>query len=357
MSLLTLIAMLLTAGAIVFAFRRARKLSVPAKPSFDSALAESFGRAIRDVTFQDALEYSRSGEIVSKGLISEINSHFTQSTADGLVVGLEVIRSVEARNLILAKFPETTARMLRQDSAVQIVTKHGEKLLVAVDKKGHRFISQAKQFDPSTASRLSQVGALVVGAAHIIAGYDNAKKLKSIEGKTDILLTRDSNDLVARLSSIYELLKEQTRDGGTSNEFKIHLLSLKQDLKEVRTKFFLNVIDELKRVQDPDKRSIIHKFFSRRKTVAGRLINEVVKHEESLRLIRFALHLEEVVSEILGDRDAFGEVTLPEVRRQVLDLMKLIEERQLWITNQRANSETKQMLDSYISFNNSLKRI
>lgn len=344
------------AGTCIYLYRKKETLPAAIEPTVEPELAQIFGTVIRDVTFQDALEYSRSSEIVSKGLLSEINSHFSQSTADGLVIGLEVVRSAEARSLILAKFPETTARMLRDDSAVQVITKHGERLLIAVDKKGHKFISQAKQVDPSTASKLSQVGTLVVGAAHIIAGYDNAKKLKSIEGKTDILLARDSNTLIARLSSIYEILKEQTRSGKTSQEFKFHLLSLKQNLKEVRTKFFFDVTDELKRVKNPDSRSVIQKFFSRRRTIAAELNREIAKHEESLRLIRFALHLEEVVSELLGDRDAFSDVTLPEVRRQVFDLVKLIEERQLWITNQKVKGETKQLLDSYLSFDNSLKR-
>jgi hypothetical protein len=343
----------LVAGGIFF-FKRASRSHLTA-PITETNLAESFGRVIRDVTFQEALEYERTGQIVTKGLLKEINSHFLHAVPEGLVVGLEVIRSAEAKSLILAKFPEATARMLERGSAVQVVTKHGERLLVAVDKNGRKFISQAKQVDPSVASILSQIGTLIVGAAHIIAGYDNAKKLKSIEGKIDVLLARDSNKLIARLGSVYEILKEQIRRGDNDKDFRIQLLSSKQDLKEIRTRYFLNVIDELQRVSDPQKRSLPAKLFSRRKTVASRLVGEVSKHEESLRLIRFALHLEQVISEVIGDRDAFAEVTLPEVRTYADKLMSLVEERNSWIEMQRTKNETSRLLGTYINFKNSLE--
>jgi hypothetical protein len=167
------------------------------------SFAPSFARIIKNVSFRDALHFARASELIYNGVISELNSSVSDAAPGGLIVGLQVMDAVESRNLIFAKFPDATAKMLREDSAVQLMTKNGERLLVAVDRDGKQFISHAKQVDPSVVSRISSMGAMVVGAAHVISGYDNAKKLRAIDSKMDLQLEYQDNELRSQLLVFY----------------------------------------------------------------------------------------------------------------------------------------------------------
>lgn len=171
-----------------------------------STLAPLFGRAISEMSFEDALNAERASAVIKDRMLIEVNEALGP-TAKGFVVGLEVMKAAEARDLILAKFPEGTAKMLKKGSAVQVATKSGEKLLIAVDKNGRKIISQAKQVDSSLVSNLSQAANLIFGTAHIIAGYDNARRLKSIEVKLDRLVHDLKNQRASKLATTYETLK------------------------------------------------------------------------------------------------------------------------------------------------------
>lgn len=319
------------------------------------SLAETYGRIVKGISFRDALHYSRSGEMVASGFKQEINSYLSQQpTADGLVVGLEVVQAAQARDLILSKFPEATARMLKNESAVQVVTKSGERLLVAVDKNGRKFISQAKQVDPTMAARLAQIGTLVVGAAHIIASYDNAKNIKAIDAKVDVLIEQNSNELLAELAAIFESLKEQLHSA-ESEEGRTHLLALKHKLKVIRSRWFLDIESELKTIKNPSDRNFLVRLFSRKKTTVQNLMNELSAQEEPLYLIRFSLQMEQVIAEVLGGSDKFNDLTLPDVRSQILQLSKVISERRDWIKEHSSEDTVIELVSACERFEKSLK--
>lgn len=318
------------------------------------SLAETYGRIVKGISFRDALHYSRSGEMVASGFKKEINDYLSQSTADGLVVGLEVVQTAQARELILAKFPEATAKMLKNESAVQVVTKNGERLLVAVDKNGRKFISQAKQVDPTVAARLAQISTLVVGAAHIIASYDNAKNIKAIDAKVDVLIEQNTNELLAELGAIFESLKEQLHSA-ESDEGRTHLLALKHKLKVIRSRWFLNIESELKTIKNPSDRNFLVRLFSRKKTTVQNLMNELSAQEEPLYLIRFSLQMEQVIAEVLGGPDQFNELTLPDVRSQILQLSKVISERRDWIKEHSSEDTVIELVSACERFGKSLK--
>lgn len=352
--LLTLLIVVLLGAAIGFFLMRKRSVSNTVSIVEPLSLAETYGKIVKGIGFRDAIHYSRSGALVSAGFKREINAYLSQSTADELIVGLEVVQAAQARELILAKFPEATARMLDNESAVQVVTKSGERLLVAADKSGRKFISQAKQVDPTVASRLSQIGTLVVGAAHIIASYDNAKNIKAIDGKVDLLIERDSNELLAQLEAIFESLKEHLHSS-ESDEDKAHLLSLKHKLKEIRCRWFLNIESELKTIKNPSDRSFLAKLFSRKKTTAQNLMNELSAQEEPLYLIRFALQMEQVIAELLGGTDQFNNLTLPDVQAQILQLANVISERRNWIKEHSSEDTVIELVSVCDRFGKSLK--
>jgi hypothetical protein len=175
-----------------------------------------------------------------------------------------------------------------------------------------------------------------VGAAHIIAGYDNAKKLNAVDIKADRLLSKDANTLIAKLASIYESLRE-VLVAEISQDTKVHLLSLKKDLKELRSRWLLDAEDDLKRIANPSDRFFLARWFSRKKSVAQGLELELSKLREPLQLVRFALQMEQVIAELINGRVSFEEVTIPEVQQRISALKILVREREEWI---KAHSDT-----------------
>lgn len=177
-----------------------------------------------------------------------------------------------------------------------------------------------------------------MGAAHIIAGYDNAKKLKTIDKKLDIIISRDSNDLVAQLEAIFESMKERLSEA-QSESGRSHLIDLKLGLKELRCRWFRDVTSSLSSMQNPDERGFLAKLFSRRKTTARNVEIELDAQEEPLYLIRFSVNLEYMIAQALGESGCFNNSTLPDIRRQVSELGTLVEQRRDWIASLSGNSK------------------
>lgn len=309
----------------------------------EGSFARSYSRATSGISFRDAIHFARFGEQISGRLLSEVNSHLTDGASDALIVGLEVVNSAQARDLILARFPSATAQLLEQESAVQLVTKNGEKLLIAVDKNGRRFISQAKQIDPSAVSRIANIGALIVGTAHIISGYDNAKKIGRIDKKVDLQIELLGNDLSAQLEAIYESLKERLA-APDSGEYKNHLFAMKHQLKELRCRWFLNMESNLKTMTNPSERGFLTKLFSRKKSSNQKIILELANHQEPLHLIRFAIQMEQVIAEVLGESHGFYRLTVPDVQSQIRELSKLVDERREWIVKYSSESTPNELV-------------
>lgn len=301
---LAVLVVLLVFGIAALRFRKSIRAESQPLALHDISLAQSFGLAISGTTFEEVLKARRSRDVIADRMLKEINLAVGQATADGLVVGLEIIQMSQARNLILAKFPEATAKVLKDGSAVQVVTKNGGKLLIAADKKGRRFASHAKQVDPTSAAKLSEAATLVVGVAHIIAGYDNAQKLKSIDGKLDRLLSRDNNQYIARLAEIFETLKDLfSEEVVDALGARITLRALRRDLCQLRNYWLREVNEDIHRIREPKKRFFLLRWFSRNVTTAKQLQNENMKQQEPLHYVRFALNMEQVIGEILQGSD------------------------------------------------------
>lgn len=338
---------------IIWHFRNRRK-SIQLSKLHESNLAYSYGRVISELSFEDALNANHSSMIVKEKMLDEINAAIGSRAADGTVVSLEVVRSAEAQKLILAKFSETTARQLKAGSAVQLTTKNGQKMLIAIDKNGHKIVEHAKQVDPSYAAKISQVATLIVGAAHIIAGYDNAKKLSSLDKKMDRLIARIKNQSVAKLAEVYETLKGDLLREDHPDE-KSSLRDLQRTLRELRNIWLAEIRDDLKIIRNPRHRFFLSRWFSRNNTTASDLKNQVMQQQESLHYVRLALQLEQVICEILGQGMAFENIAIPEVKRQMKVLAELVAEREGWIRELVKESPENELIALYENFEKSLK--
>jgi hypothetical protein len=177
---------------------------------------------------------------------------------------------------------------------------------------------------------LAAVGPVVVGAAHLIAGYDNAQKLTKIDEKLDIIISARFRDMVAELEAIYESIKECAAPNDTLD--RTHLLHLRLRLKHLRCAWVAQVQSALSDMKNPESRNFLDKWlFSRNKPTAKKLRDALLEQEQPLYLVRFAISLEQVIAEASGDRAGFEAITLADVRDQIEQTRSLLRERSKWI--------------------------
>ncbi len=230
----------------------------------------------------------------------------------------------------------------------------GEALLVKSVPDG-KFVAHARKVDPNTLHRLASFGPMVVGAAHMIAGYDNARKLSLISEKLNIVIAARFRDMVAELESVYESIKEQTTPSATLD--RTHLLHLSLRLKHLRCAWVSEVQWAILNVNNPDGRTILDKwFFSRNKATAGKIRDALVEQEQPLYLIRFAVSLEELIAAVSGEHERFETITLPDVRSQIEKTRSLIHERAQWVKKlgPKVAREIQQVTTSLNAFETSL---
>ena len=294
--------------------------------------------SLQGINFQDAFNFDRAQSKMTNNLLSQINGPDISAISDSAIIGLQLIELSQSKDIILAQFPKAVRGLIADGTVTQLMAKNGEKLLIAVDSKGRQFVSNAKQIDPLVITKVAKLASVIVVAAHIISGYDNAKKLKTIDKKLDILMNKDSNSLLAQIESIFESMKEHLKDTDTESG-RAHLINLKLHLKEMRCRWFRDISSDLRAMQNPEERGFLTKLFSRSKTTVNTLKNELSSQEEPLYLIRFAVNLENIIAQVISDKSTFRNSTIPDITRQISELSDLVKERRDWISKLKVGSE------------------
>src|SRR5690606_30985115 len=124
--------------------------------------------------------------------------------------GIQTVRLVNDNKYVLASYPASVMKKMSHGAASEVVLKgSGEKILIVRDASTGRFLAHAQKAESAAKfNKLATIGNLIVGAAHMISGYDNAKKLGSISKDVSKLVKFRSGDMISELESIYESLQE-----------------------------------------------------------------------------------------------------------------------------------------------------
>jgi hypothetical protein len=222
----------------------------------------------KHIPFNETLDFNSLAEKSKKQAIKTLNN----STGEFARQGLEIAEVISNKGRIMAEFPEHVKNSINMAEAAKVVTKDGRSILIARDVKTGKFIAHAKEVNPTTISKFAKVGNIIVGAAHIISGYDIAKKVSLIAKDVDLLLVHRNNDMVAELESIYETLQELNISSLSRNETLLRLL--KTRLKTLRNSWLREVTHSLSSLDDPNSANIIKKFFLSKK-MGGKFSSEV----------------------------------------------------------------------------------
>lgn len=288
-----------------------------------SIVLESF----KNIPFNDALSINVLANKSKDQAINVLNN----STGEIARQGLEIAEVISSKGKILAEFPEHIKQSINAAEAAKVVTKDGNAILVARDIKTGKFIAHAKEVNPTTVSKMAKVGNIIVGAAHIISGYDIAKKVSLIAKDVDLLLVHRNNDMVAELESIYETIQELEHSSIERNE--VFLRQLKTRLKTLRNSWLREVTHSLSSIDDPNSVNVIKRFFRNNTKTGQKLSSKVNSLQAPLYITRLALEMEKSVATLLNEEDIFINQTIPNQKQKIIHLKDLINERKGWIDN------------------------
>ena len=288
-----------------------------------SIVLESF----KSIPFNDALNINVLANKSKTQAIKVLNN----STGEIFRQGLKIAEVISDKGRIMAEFPDHIKQSINAAKAAKVITKDGATILVARNVKTGKIIAYAKEVDPTTISKVAKVGNIIIGAAHIISGYDIAKKISLIAKDVDLLLLHRNNDMVAELESIYETIQELGLKSIERNE--TFLRQLKTRLKTLRNSWLREVTHSLSSIDDPNSVNVIKKFFRNNTKTGKKLSNKVNSLQAPLYITRLALEMEKNIATLLNEEQIFIKQTIPNQKQKILHLKDSITKQKVWIDN------------------------
>ena len=274
-------------------------------PSNSSPLALPFNEAVNPSTFLVQVKQAAEQQVRM-----EIAAHANRSLKPLVASAKLVMDSGTMQVVFEGGIPK----------GAQLMKSAGKALPVLVDGKTQKTLKVARAV--TTGRKVATVTAsaalVIVEAAHMISGHDNAKRLKVVEKGMGRLLHAHESGLKARLESIYRHSKEILHDGidNLTEEDRRELHRQCRDLMELRARWreeFKHRIAEI----DPAKPSWLTAVFRWRRDDSLHL-SRMSKAEEAdaamefVRLMHFSLMLQMTLAGVSGKMSAFRNVTLPD---------------------------------------------
>jgi len=249
------------------------------------------------LTFQESLDPERFAEASSTLATAGLNEALAARAADGVVVTVQSIRLVQQGAEMIVSASASGRRLLTEGRAlIPLHRATGARLPLLTDAQTGKIIEQLKEMPISTVmSKLASISSLAIGAAHMVAGADLAKRLSRVESKLDFLLATHRIDQMACLERIYiaaqELsLRELDRDR------RLEMWRLRGDLRELRYAWREELRLKLEHVEDPASAPLFQRLFATQRSVDQRVREGISKGEAEVALIEYSMRLEYVLA-------------------------------------------------------------
>lgn len=214
------------------------------------------------LSFHDSLDIQKYTRACKDSAISYMNEQLKLGLGDGIVVTINALRLKPSGLEMIFHASRNGQTLLDKGLAVLTHDKlSGQLLPVLKDVQTQRILEQFKGAPlATTASRLAALSAVAVSAAHIVAGADIARRLKSVEKKLDLLLAYRRIDQLATLERIYTSAKELT--GRPMTQFKCgEIWRLRGELRELRNAWRREWEYHLNQNEDPNAENwFVEKF-------------------------------------------------------------------------------------------------
>ncbi len=289
---------------------------------------------ILEMTFKDSWDIEQYDKICRDSTLSYLNKQLNIFT-DGVIVTIQGLRISPSKTEMIVQFSQNGKILLKEGIAE--ISKHnqsGHSLPILRNINSGKFIEQAKEVPyKAFLSRIGQISTVVVGAAHIIAGADIAKRLKDVEQKIDILIAMRRVDQLAKFERIFASAKELAR-GKMGPIKRMEMWRLRGELRELRITWRREFEYQLQQIEDPKTnpwlqtmftphtlslpnlltyspaleggKLIGKRFFERhQQKKQTKKIAKITEGQAYLACIEYSLRLEHLLSVMSGTQDEF----------------------------------------------------
>lgn len=224
----------------------------------------------------------------------------------------------------------------------------GQALPVLVDGKTGRLlkIGRVATKARAVASVTANAALIVVEAAHMISGHDNAKRLKSVERSVDRLVHAHESELKSRMEAVYRYSKELLHHGpdALTDHDRRELHRQCKELMELRARWRDDFRHQISKI-DPADPGLWSKLTSWWRREDAHRQSRQAKAQEStdaleiVELMHFSLMLQMALAGSSGRLEAFRHATLPDECSAWRELAEFGRERAEKIANGPSRAE------------------
>jgi len=282
--------------------------------------------ALSLLKWEDVMSVSPVFDQTSENSKNELRRALANNVSSSLALGLQTAQITTSKGRMIVEFTDK-AKKLKDVSLM--IDKQGRKIPTLV--RNGKAVANARVIGGGAAlvnSAAAAVGAVVV-ASHMIAGADNAKRLKEANGKLDFLVFARKLDQCASMEAVFRQAKELSSLPDTpETRREIHRLGV--TLHELRASWRGEVLHKLGEV-DPKEPAATANWLAKpiramkSKSNGKKAVEEASQSLAELHLLNVSLGLHLALAQASGTTDAFLTQSLPE---ELEATRKLLEEVQ-----------------------------
>ena len=148
-------------------------------------------KQLRSWSFDDALNFNASADMMRAHNQDVLEDRVASASPEALHMVATAIQASKKGPQLVAQFkPETWAKIQSGSLKLMQNAKTGVSRASAVSSSTGRITEQAVVSAPGMANLAVNIMSLAVTGAHLVAGWDNAKSLKRIEKKLNVIHQR-----------------------------------------------------------------------------------------------------------------------------------------------------------------------
>ena len=264
---------------------------------------------ITRISFDDAMFSERFGSAIEQYCNDSLGIALS---GDGLNVLVQsVLLSSNELNLVYKFSPAGTRLFEAGQASIPLHRESGRLLPLMRDRSG-QFIEQAKGAN-MLAPRLAASWALVVSAAHLIAGVDVVKRLNEIDRNLSLLAQGRRIDQVSKLDRIYTESRSLLR-GRIDTSVVQKLKTYRYETYELRKTWCREISHSLDSLNLPDRDWWHYSSWWLRKKREDEAITFLVPIAQNLEMLRVALLTDACLALASGTTEDFFENAVPSER-------------------------------------------
>ena len=280
---------------------------------------------ITRLNFAESFDPVKFADASQKSALGHLNRLLEAGAADGVTMTINSVQLL--RSGAEMTFSASKKGQMLLDSGRAVLAQHGESgqvLPYLIDPKTKKTIEFLKGAKVAKAlPRLAALSAAVVGAAHIIAGADIAKRLKLIDSNVNLLLAYRRIDQAATLERIYTSAKELA-SGPMSRDTCWELWRLRGELRELRCTWRRELQHHLELIGDKKDFSWLARKFGYERASDEGIHGRITEGQLQLGLIEYSMRLDQALAVVSGTVSKF-EGTLAGELVELEDVAKLLQ--------------------------------